>query len=103
VVPGRTLVDVCRGVAVKMSRNSALSRSKRIEECLGPLLRKVCASSTVMVRYLWLYSVFDIVVSECGSWLGKLQGSFLAELDFEKNTALKSCCKAYILNSKNAA
>lgn len=74
-----------------------------MEECLGPLLRKLCASSTVMVRYLWLYSVFDIVSSECGSWLGRVQGSFLETLGLEKKTELKSCCKAYILSSISVA
>jgi hypothetical protein len=95
VNPVPTLVEVCRGVAVNMSRNSALSSSKRMEECLGPLLRKVCASSTVMDRYFWLYRVFDVV--DVGSWSGRLQGNLFLPLVLEKNTELKSCCKAYIV------
>ena len=79
-----TLVEVCRGVAVKMSRSSALSRSKRIEECLGPLFRKLCASSTVMVRYFWLYRVSEMAWVEFGRRSGRDQGSLLEPLGLLK-------------------
>lgn len=73
-----------------------------MDECLGPVFRKVCASSTVIVRYFWQYKVLNAVFSECGSLSGRDQGSFLP-LALEKNTALKSCCRAYVLKGISTA